>query len=79
LKATGAPRETTFSASISTESVLAEKTEKIYFPKEAYPRHPESILDEVVYSGQRDLTKIPSQFKEKDFFTITMASKRISP
>ena len=79
LKATGAMSETLFSASIPGEPLLAESTERIYFIKEAYPRHPQSTLDDDLYSGQRDLTKIPPQFKEKDFFTITLASKRSEP
>ncbi|HLM53419.1 MAG TPA: hypothetical protein VK325_07510 [Pseudoxanthomonas sp.] len=79
LKATGAPRETLFNASISAEPLLAEKTEKIYFLKEAYPGYPDSIAENPLHSGQRDQTKIPPQFSEKDLFTITVASKRRSP
>jgi len=79
LKATGAPRETLFNASISAELLLAEKTEKIYFLKASYPRNPESLVDSPVTSGQSDITNTPPQFTEKDFFTITVASKRSEP
>ena len=79
LKATGAEEETLFNASISAEPLLAEKTEKIYFLKASYPRHPDSIGDNPIASGQSDHAKISPQFAEKDLFTITLASKRISP
>ncbi|HLM54152.1 MAG TPA: hypothetical protein VK325_11330 [Pseudoxanthomonas sp.] len=79
LKATGAPRETLFNASISAEPLLAERTEKIYFLKASYPRHPESVEEDPIASGQSDQAKIPPQFAEKDLFAITLASKRSAP
>ncbi|HZF97240.1 MAG TPA: hypothetical protein VEY92_03160 [Pseudoxanthomonas sp.] len=79
LKATGAEEETLFNASISAEPLLAEKTEKIYFLKASYPRHPQSTLDDFPDSGQPDIENLPPQFTEKDFFTITITSKRTEP
>jgi len=79
LKATGAPRETLFTASISAEPLLAERTEKIYFLKASYPRHPESLAEDPVSSGQPDITNLPPQFTEKDFFTIALTSNRSEP
>ena len=79
LKATGAEEETLFSAGISAEPLLAEKTEKIFYLKESYPRHPQSTLDDFLDFGQRDIKNLPPQFTEKDFFTITIASKRTEP
>jgi len=79
LKATGAMSETLFSASIPGEPLLAESTEKIYFLKASYPRHPDSLVDSYSDSGQPDITNLPTQFTEKDFFTITLASKRSEP
>ncbi|HZH05657.1 MAG TPA: hypothetical protein VEY69_03185 [Lautropia sp.] len=79
LKATGAPRETLFSASISAEPLLAERTERIYFLKASYPRNPESLVDDPISFGQPDITNTPPQFTDTDFFTITLASKRSEP
>jgi hypothetical protein len=79
LKATGAEEETLFSASISAGPLLAEKTKNIFYLKASYPRHPETVGENHVSFGQSDIKNLPPQFTEKDFFAITLASKRISP
>ena len=79
LKATGAEEEDLFAPSISAQPLLSEKAERIYFLKESYPRHPQSLGDNMSNFGQSDYTKIPPQFTEKDLFTITLASKRSAP
>ena len=79
LKATGAPRETLFSPSISAEPLLAENTKTIYFTKDSYPRHPQSTLEDPSTSGQIDRSKMASFLTDEDLFTITMTLRRISP
>ena len=78
LKATSTPGETVFDATISAERLLAEKTEKNYYSKKFYTRHPGSKSDTLTF-GHPDVTMLPPQSMEKDFFTVTLASKRISP
>ena len=79
LKATGAEEETLFSASMSAKPLLAEKTEDLFYLKKSYPRHPETVGEDHVSFGQSDIKNLPPQFTEKDFFTITIASKRTEP
>lgn len=78
LKATGAKEETKFMADLYGDEFFAAQVKTIYFRKELYPRHPDSQLDEPKNSGQTDRAKI-SSFRDDELFTITLASKELTP
>lgn len=76
LKATGAPGETQFIASIREKQILAEEPVRLYFWKQEYPR---SEVENLPYFGDTDRTKLVPHIRDEDLFTVTLAASKEAP
>lgn len=75
MKATGAQSDTLFIPSIQDEKLIPAQGEVAYFNKAAYPRDPESTLDEFPYFGSsRD--RFGPDVKETDLFSVAFAVRK---
>lgn len=79
LKATGVEGETSFLPGLSGDDLIAGKAVTTYFLKKSYPRHPESVGENPVASGQSDRSKMAFDTKDNDLFAITLVPKEVQP
>lgn len=77
LKATGAHEETRFAPSLSREALEVGTMETTYFRKVFYPR--DADIEDYSAYGQTDRSKMSTTLSDSDLFTITLASKALTP
>lgn len=75
LKATGAKGETKFIPSLGSEDLFADKSQKVYFWREYYPGA-SAVLEEYPEFGQTDRSRISSEIRDEDLFTVTLTSSK---
>lgn len=78
LKATGAPGETLFVASLHGDE-LGAGDKVLNYARIAFPRSPDTDLEDPVTFGQVDRSKMASELSAEDLFQIILSTARVAP